>query len=106
MLVAPQTIEASLVARRLQRWGGQTCMVSDIAVAQALLPERSWHAVLMDHALGADEVAALGEAARAHATQRIVMFTPAARQELHIPPPPLSPAIWSSRCARPRSRRG
>ena len=54
MLVAPQSIEASLIARRLQRWGGQTCMVSDIAVAQALLPERSWHAVLLDRALGAD----------------------------------------------------
>ncbi len=26
MLVAPQSIEASLIARRLQRWGGQTCM--------------------------------------------------------------------------------
>src|SRR3982074_868137 len=38
MLVAPQTIEASLVARRLERWGGQTCTVSDIAVAQAFGP--------------------------------------------------------------------
>src|SRR3981189_466788 len=44
MLVAPQSIEASLIARRLQRWGGQTCMVSDVAVAHALLPDRSWHA--------------------------------------------------------------
>jgi len=84
MLVAPQSIEASLVARRLQRWGGQTCMVSDIAVAQALLPERPWHAVLLDRALGAEDVASLGEAARAHATQRIVMFTPAARHELQL----------------------
>jgi CheY-like chemotaxis protein len=57
-------------------------MVSDIAVAQALLPERSWHAVLLDHALGVQEIEALGEAARVHATQRIVMFTPAARHEL------------------------
>src|ERR1700738_1017877 len=84
MLVAPQSIEASLVARRLQRWGGQTCMVSDIAVAQALLPERSWHAVLLDRAFGAEEVEALGEAARVHATQRIVMFTPAARHEIQL----------------------
>ena len=82
MLVAPQGIEASLVARRLQRWGGQTCVVSDIAVAQALLPERSWHAVLLDRGLGATDVELLGEAARSHATQRIVMFTPAARHEL------------------------
>jgi PAS domain S-box-containing protein len=82
MLVTPQSIEASLVARRLQRWGGQTCMVSDIAVAQALLPERPWHAVLLDRALGAGEVEALGEAARAYATQRIIMFTPATRHDI------------------------
>jgi CheY-like chemotaxis protein len=82
MLVAPQSIEASLIARRLQRWGGQTCMVSDIAVAQALLPERPWHAVLLDHALGAADIDLLGAAARPHATQRIVMFTPATRHEL------------------------
>jgi CheY-like chemotaxis protein len=84
MLVAPQGIEATLVARRLQRWGGQTCMLSDIAVAQALMPERPWHAVLLDYALGVTEVALLAEAARIHATQRIVMFTPAARHELQL----------------------
>jgi signal transduction histidine kinase/DNA-binding response OmpR family regulator len=82
MLVAPQSIEASLIARRLQRWGCQTCMVSDIAVAQALLPERSWHAILLDHGFGAPAAALLGEAARLHAAQRIVMFTPATRHEL------------------------
>jgi len=84
MLVAPQSIEATLVARRLQRWGGQTCLVSDIVVAQALLPERSWHAVLIDRALGTEEIAMLAEAARGHAAQRIVMFTPAARHELQL----------------------
>lgn len=82
MLVSPQSIEASLTARRLQRWGGQTCLVSDADVAQALLPERSWHTILIDHALGSAAIEALGEAARLHATQRIVMFTPATRQEL------------------------
>src|SRR6185369_15351596 len=45
MLVAPQSIEASLIARRLERWGAQTCTVSDTGVATALLPERPWHAV-------------------------------------------------------------
>jgi CheY-like chemotaxis protein len=84
MLVSPQSIEASLVARRLQRWGGQTCVVSDIGVAEALLPERSWHAVLLDRALGTDQVALLGEKARTHAMHRIVMFTPATRQELQL----------------------
>jgi signal transduction histidine kinase/CheY-like chemotaxis protein len=82
MLVSPQGIEASLTARRLQRWGGQTCLVSDADVALALLPERSWHTILIDHALGLSEIERLGAAARLHATQRIVMFTPATRQEL------------------------
>jgi PAS domain S-box-containing protein len=82
MLVSPQSIETSLTARRLQRWGGQTCMVSDAEVAQVLLPERSWHTILIDHALGMAGIEQLGEAARAHAARRIVMFTPATRQEL------------------------
>src|ERR1700760_421688 len=82
MLVAPQNIETSLVARRLQRWGGQTCLVSDAEVARVLLPERSWHTVLIDRALGADTAEELGQVARAHATQRIVMVTPATRHEL------------------------
>jgi PAS domain S-box-containing protein len=84
MLVAPQTIEASLVARRLERWGSQTCTVSDVAVAKALLPERTWHAILVDRALGADDVEALGEMARRHATRRIVMYTSATRHELRL----------------------
>ena len=82
MLVSPQSIETSLTARRLQRWGGQTCMVSDAEVAQVLLPERSWHTILIDHALGMAAIEQLGEAARTHAARRIVMFTPATRQEL------------------------
>jgi PAS domain S-box-containing protein len=86
MLVAPQSIEASLIARRLERWGAQTCLVSDAAVAEALLPERAWHAVLIDRAFDhgprLEAVEALAEAARTHARERIVMFTPATRQEL------------------------
>jgi signal transduction histidine kinase/DNA-binding response OmpR family regulator len=82
MLVSPESIEAQLAALRLQRWGSHTCMVSDADVAQALLPERSWHAVLIDHALGLAGIEQLGEVARLHATHRIVMFTPATRQEL------------------------
>jgi PAS domain S-box-containing protein len=82
LLVAPQSIEMSLVSRRLQRWGAHTCVVADATVAQALLPERVWHAALIDRALGADVAEALGEAARNHAAHRILMFTPATRQEL------------------------
>ena len=82
MLVAPQTIEASLIARRLERWGAHTCTVSDPSIARALLPERSWHAILVDRMAGVFEMKQLGEAALHHATLRIAMFTPAARQDL------------------------
>jgi CheY-like chemotaxis protein len=61
-------------------------LVSDIGVARTLLPERSWHALLLDRALGAVDIELLAEAARAHAMQRIVMFTPAARHELQPSP--------------------
>jgi PAS domain S-box-containing protein len=84
MLVSPQSIEASLIARRLQRWGGRTCFLSDPDVATALLPERSWHAVLADAAFGGQTIEALGRAAQRYAVQRIVMFTPAMRQELKV----------------------
>ncbi|WP_315836482.1 ATP-binding protein [Bradyrhizobium prioriisuperbiae] len=81
MLVAPQAIEASLVARRLERWGAQTCSLTDAVVAQALLPERAWHAIIVDHNLGAEEAEQLAEAARYHALHRIVMVTPSTRRE-------------------------
>ncbi|MFT4120987.1 ATP-binding protein [Bradyrhizobium sp.] len=80
ILLIAEGIEASLIARRLERWGGQTCLVSDATVAEALLPERSWHAVLIDRALGA-AADSLGEAARRHATQRLVLLTPSSRHD-------------------------
>jgi PAS domain S-box-containing protein len=77
MLVAVQGIEADLITRRLQSWGGQTCLVTDTDVAAALLPERNWHAVLVDDAIGRDVAVAVADAARRHAPRRIVLVTPA-----------------------------
>ena len=82
MLVACQGIEADLITRRLQSWGGQTCLVTDTEVAAALLPERTWHAVLVDDAIGRDAAVATAEAARSHTPRRIVLVTPASRHEL------------------------
>ena len=53
-IVAPAEVEASLLARRLQRWGARTKLVPDETVAKALLPEQYWSAVLVDHALGTE----------------------------------------------------
>jgi PAS domain S-box-containing protein len=81
LIVAPAAIEASLIARRLQRWGARTKIVPDEAVAAALLPEQMWSAILVDHALGGEACAALAHAA-ATLPRRIVLVTPATRSEL------------------------
>ncbi|QPF91899.1 ATP-binding protein [Bradyrhizobium commune] len=85
ILLIVEGIEGSLIARRLERWGGQTCMVSDAAAAEALLPERAWHAVLVDRTLGAAMADRLGELARPHATQRLVLLTSGSRHENFSP---------------------
>jgi len=79
LIVSPSAIGASLVARQLGRWGARTCLVPDIEVARALLPERVWDAVLVDYALGAD---ACVELAESRIPRRLVLITPAERHAL------------------------
>lgn len=83
LIVAARSIEASLVAGRLTRWGAQTCVLADLDVARALLPERSWHAILIDHDFASEPRDAFAMAARAHAGRRILTMTPAARAAMH-----------------------
>jgi CheY-like chemotaxis protein len=75
-------VEAGLVARRLLQWGGRTCVVPDGTVAAALLPERTWNTIFIDHALGGGACEALVRATAATVARRIVLITPAARHEL------------------------
>jgi CheY-like chemotaxis protein len=81
LIVAPAAIEASLIARRLQRWGARTTIVPDDQVAAALLPERSWSAVLVDHMPGSAQSESLSRLT-ATIPRRIVLVTPAMRTEL------------------------
>jgi PAS domain S-box-containing protein len=81
LIVAPAAIEASMIARRLQRWGARTKIVPNERVAEALLPEQLWSAVVVDHALGTPACAVLAALAAA-VPQRLVMVTPAMRDEL------------------------
>ena len=81
LIVAPAAIEASLLARRLQRWGARTTIVPDEKVAAALMPEHAWSAVLADHALGFAASSALA-AAGGKCPRRIVLVTPAMRHDL------------------------
>lgn len=77
LIVSPSEIEASLLARRLGRWGARTAIAADPAVARALLPERVWDAVLVDRSLA--ETVGPGIA---HAPRRIVLIRPGERLEL------------------------
>ncbi len=82
LLVSGQPIETSLIARRLQRWGAHTAVVADAEIAEALLPERSWHTVIIDIALGETIVKPLLRRARLDARHCVVMLTPAERRSL------------------------
>jgi signal transduction histidine kinase/CheY-like chemotaxis protein len=81
LIVAPAEIEASLIARRLQRWGAHTTIVADDKVAAALLPEQPWSAVLVDHTLGTAASEALARMASV-IPRRIALVTPAMRNKL------------------------
>jgi PAS domain S-box-containing protein len=81
LIVAPGVIEAPLLAARLGRWGARTCLVPDSEVASAILPERHWEAVLVDHTVGREAAASILRAASG-ITRRIVLVTPAERHEL------------------------
>jgi PAS domain S-box-containing protein len=81
LIIAPGVLEASLMARRLARWGARSKIVPDEKVALALLPEQMWTSVLIDHALGTQACTVLARAAAA-IPRRLVLVAPAMRSEL------------------------
>jgi PAS domain S-box-containing protein len=81
LIVAPAAIEASLIARRLRRWGARTKIVPDDPVAATLLPEQPWSTVLVDHALGTSGSESLARIAAA-IPRRLVLVTPTMRNDL------------------------
>jgi signal transduction histidine kinase/CheY-like chemotaxis protein len=97
MIVSEAAIEAALVARRLTRWGAKAVMAQGVDIAAALMPEREWDAILVDHALGEDAHAMLMKAGAKAIPRRIVMTTPAARHEL----PELKQAGFSGYLIKP-----
>jgi PAS domain S-box-containing protein len=81
LIVGPNAIEAPLIAQRLGRWGARTSLVQDAAAAHAVLPERHWDALLIDHAVGLETARAILRDA-ANVPRRIVLVTPGERHEL------------------------
>jgi PAS domain S-box-containing protein len=81
LIVAAAEIEASLLARRLGRWGANSCAVIDETIAGALLPERRWDALLVDFPL-AQKMIANGDLAGSDVPRRIVLIRPSERHAL------------------------
>jgi PAS domain S-box-containing protein len=77
LIVAPASVEAALIERRLSRWGARAMHLAPHLID--LFAARRWDAVLIDHAVGADEAARL---AGTVAGRRIVLITPAERHRL------------------------
>jgi PAS domain S-box-containing protein len=76
------SVAATLLARQLTGWGARACVVTDAAVALALLPERDWATVIVDRALGAQAAEAIARASNRGARRRIVLVNPDNRHEL------------------------
>jgi PAS domain S-box-containing protein len=81
LIVAAAEVEASLLARRLGRWGAKTCAVVDEKLALAVLPERHWDAMLIDFPL-AKTMISNDSVAAARIAHRIVLIRPGDRHEL------------------------
>jgi PAS domain S-box-containing protein len=81
MIVSAVEAEAALLVRRLGQWGARTCAVADARVAGALLPERTWDALLVDFAQAAP-MAAEHDLAKLGVPRRIVLIEPGDRHEL------------------------
>ena len=81
MIVTAAEIEASLLARRLGRWGASTCTVIDEKIAAALLPERPWDALLIDYPL-ARTMTENCDLTMLRIPKRIAMIRPSERHEL------------------------
>ena len=82
LVASPSPIVGPQLVRRLIAWGANAALVTEAAVAEAVLPERNWTHFLVDRAFGAEVTAALARKAEPHATVRHVLLSPAERGEL------------------------
>ncbi|HWP26393.1 MAG TPA: ATP-binding protein [Xanthobacteraceae bacterium] len=81
LIVAPPSVAASLLARRLVRWGASV-VVAPEQVAQAALGEREWNSIIVDHALGPAATAAIAQQIGEKVARRIILITPSERPAL------------------------
>jgi len=80
LIAASGVVEAPLVAERLRHWGARVELATSPASAHAVLSRRAFDVLVVDRALGVDAAHTLASATSA--ARRIVLLTPAERQEL------------------------
>jgi CheY-like chemotaxis protein len=81
LLVAPASIAASLLARRLSRWGANVLLAPESTAAQDVSRQK-WDAVIVDHALGVAVATKFAAAVGDNIARRIVLITPSERPHL------------------------
>ena len=81
LVVSASTVEPTLIARRLARWGATIGIATNEAAAVEKLSERPWDAMLIDHAFTRN-MTAIGQLAGVNAARRIVMLAPGDRHWL------------------------
>jgi PAS domain S-box-containing protein len=81
LIVASGSVAASLLARRLTRWGASV-LVAPEQTAIAALGDREWNAVIVDHALEGGAPAAVARRIGSSTARRIVLVTPSERPGL------------------------
>ena len=81
LIVARQTLEAALLMRRLDRWGALVELAGP-EVAPAMVGERRWDVLLVDHSAGAGTAETFVGLAGKAIARRIVLITPAERGRL------------------------
>jgi PAS domain S-box-containing protein len=81
LIVAPPSVAATLLARRLVRWGANV-VVAPEQVATAALGEREWSAVIVDHARGSVAAAAIARQIGEQVVRCIILITPSERPAL------------------------
>jgi CheY-like chemotaxis protein len=77
LIVAPASVEASLIERRLMRWGAEVMHLAPHLAE--VFAQRHWDAVLVDHSVGIDAVQQIATPA---GVRRIVLITPGERHQL------------------------
>ena len=81
LIVAPDSIAAAMLQRRLTRWGANTATV-DTETAVSAISKQHWDLALIDHTLGEDAVRSFVRQAGVSIPRRIVLVTPGERHAL------------------------